>query len=81
MNTALPDKVPFWLDPKKRAIMYQIGVLGAIGASKGVANAAPEGCRHGGYSADRQCDNITIAESGRIRPSGSVLRFYGLEHG
>jgi len=31
MNTAPPDKVPFWLDPKKRAIMYQIAVLGVIG--------------------------------------------------
>ena len=25
------EKVPFWLDPKKRAIVYQIGVLGMFG--------------------------------------------------
>jgi hypothetical protein len=26
-DTSLPEKIPFWLDPKKRAIIYQIGVL------------------------------------------------------
>jgi len=26
-----PEKVPFWLDPKKRAIIYQIGVLCMVG--------------------------------------------------
>ncbi|MFH1984912.1 MAG: amino acid ABC transporter permease [Pseudomonadota bacterium] len=25
------EKVPFWLDPKKRAIVYQIGILGMVG--------------------------------------------------
>lgn len=27
----LPEKIPFWLDPKKRAILYQIGVVCMIG--------------------------------------------------
>jgi general L-amino acid transport system permease protein len=31
MNTILPDRVPFWLDPKKRAIMFQIGVFCMVG--------------------------------------------------
>jgi general L-amino acid transport system permease protein len=31
MDNPLPDKVPFWLDPKKRAIMYQIAFLGMVG--------------------------------------------------
>lgn len=31
MNTTLPDKVPFWLDPKKRAIMFQAGVFCMVG--------------------------------------------------
>ncbi len=31
MDNALSQKVPFWLDPKKRAIFYQIGALGAVG--------------------------------------------------
>jgi len=31
MNSKQPEKVPFWLDPKKRAIMYQIAVLGIVG--------------------------------------------------
>ena len=26
-NTSVPEKVPFWLDPKKRAVFYQIGVV------------------------------------------------------
>ncbi len=26
-----PEKVPFWLDPKKRAIIYQVGVLCMVG--------------------------------------------------
>lgn len=26
-----PDKAPFWLDPKKRAILYQAAVLGMVG--------------------------------------------------
>ena len=30
MENPLPDKVPFWLDPKKRAIIYQILVLGMV---------------------------------------------------
>ncbi len=30
-ETSVPDKVPFWLDPKKRAIMFQIGVLAMVG--------------------------------------------------
>jgi general L-amino acid transport system permease protein len=25
------DQIPFWLDPKKRSILYQIGVLGVVG--------------------------------------------------
>jgi general L-amino acid transport system permease protein len=31
MDKPLPDKVPFWLDPKKRAIGYQIAVLAMVG--------------------------------------------------
>jgi len=31
MGTLTPDKVPFWFDPKKRAIIYQIAVLGMVG--------------------------------------------------
>lgn len=27
MNNTVTDKVPFWLDPKKRAVMFQIGVF------------------------------------------------------
>ncbi len=27
MGSALPEKVPFWLDPKKRAIAFQLGAL------------------------------------------------------
>jgi general L-amino acid transport system permease protein len=30
-DTSLPEKIPFWLDPKKRAIIYQIGVLCLVG--------------------------------------------------
>ncbi|MGD8944848.1 MAG: amino acid ABC transporter permease [Desulfobacterales bacterium] len=30
-DTSLPEKIPFWLDPNKRAIIYQIGVLCMIG--------------------------------------------------
>ena len=30
-DAGLPEKVPFWLDPKKRAVMYQIGVLCMFG--------------------------------------------------
>jgi len=30
MENPLPDKVPFWLDPKKRAIIFQILVLGMV---------------------------------------------------
>jgi general L-amino acid transport system permease protein len=30
-DTSLPEKIPFWLDPKKRAIIYQIGVLCMVG--------------------------------------------------
>ncbi|MDX1708243.1 MAG: amino acid ABC transporter permease [Desulfobacterales bacterium] len=30
-DTGASEKVPFWLDPKKRAIVYQIGVLGMFG--------------------------------------------------
>ena len=30
-DTAETEKIPFWLDPKKRAIIYQIGVLGMVG--------------------------------------------------
>ncbi|MGD2127267.1 MAG: amino acid ABC transporter permease [Desulfobacteraceae bacterium] len=30
-NTSVPGKVPFWLDPKKRAIMFQIVVLCMVG--------------------------------------------------
>ena len=31
MDNKLTGKVPFWLDPKKRAIMYQIGVFCMVG--------------------------------------------------
>jgi general L-amino acid transport system permease protein len=31
MGNAIPGKVPFWLDPKKRAIMFQIFVLAMVG--------------------------------------------------
>ncbi|MFH1123908.1 MAG: amino acid ABC transporter permease, partial [Pseudomonadota bacterium] len=31
MDHTLPDKVPFWLDPRKRAILYQVFVLAAVG--------------------------------------------------
>lgn len=31
INNTLKDKVPFWLDPKKRAIMFQIGVFCGVG--------------------------------------------------
>ena len=31
MDDTLPTKVPFWNDPSKRAIIYQVAVLGAIG--------------------------------------------------
>ncbi|MCJ7593379.1 MAG: ABC transporter permease subunit, partial [Desulfobacterales bacterium] len=31
MDHTLPDKVPFWLDPGKRAILYQVFVLAAVG--------------------------------------------------
>lgn len=31
MDNTHPDKVPFWLDPKKRAIMYQIAVFCMVG--------------------------------------------------
>jgi general L-amino acid transport system permease protein len=27
----VPEKVPFWLDPKKRRVFYQIAVLGVVG--------------------------------------------------
>jgi general L-amino acid transport system permease protein len=30
-DTSVTEKVPFWLDPKKRAIIYQIGVLCMVG--------------------------------------------------
>ncbi|MBW2470034.1 MAG: amino acid ABC transporter permease [Deltaproteobacteria bacterium] len=30
-DAGAPEKVPFWLDPKKRAIVYQIGVLCMFG--------------------------------------------------
>lgn len=30
-ESSLPGKVPFWLDPKKRAILYQIGVFCVVG--------------------------------------------------
>ncbi len=30
-DDGVPEKVPFWLDPKKRAIVYQIGVLCMFG--------------------------------------------------
>jgi general L-amino acid transport system permease protein len=31
MDTPVADRIPFWLDPKKRAIMYQIGVFFLVG--------------------------------------------------
>mgnify|MGYP001829124303 CR=1 FL=1 len=31
MTQAAPDKIPFWLDPKKRAILFQIGTLCMVG--------------------------------------------------
>jgi general L-amino acid transport system permease protein len=31
VDTGHPEKIPFWLDPKKRAIIYQIGVLCMVG--------------------------------------------------
>ena len=31
LGRALPEKIPFWLDPKKRAIMYQIAVFCMVG--------------------------------------------------
>jgi len=31
MSNATPEKVPFWLDPKKRAILFQIGTLCMVG--------------------------------------------------
>ena len=31
MDTVVAEKIPFWLDPKKRAIMYQIAVLALVG--------------------------------------------------
>jgi len=30
-NKALPEKIPFWHDPTKRAIIYQVIVLGMVG--------------------------------------------------
>jgi general L-amino acid transport system permease protein len=30
-GNGVPEKVPFWLDPKKRAIVYQVGVLCMVG--------------------------------------------------
>jgi len=30
-ESVFPSKVPFWFDPKKRAIIYQIAVLGMVG--------------------------------------------------
>jgi len=30
-GNGIPEKVPFWLDPKKRAIVYQVGVLCMVG--------------------------------------------------
>ena len=30
-GSKLPEKVPFWLDPKKRSILYQAAVLGMVG--------------------------------------------------
>ncbi len=30
-DNSVPEKVPFWLDPKKRAIVYQVGVLCLVG--------------------------------------------------
>ena len=31
VENSQPEKVPFWLDPKKRAIVYQIGTLCMVG--------------------------------------------------
>ncbi|HIJ56676.1 MAG TPA: amino acid ABC transporter permease [Deltaproteobacteria bacterium] len=31
MNTTVAEKIPFWLDPKKRAILFQIMVIAGIG--------------------------------------------------
>ena len=31
MGRDLPEKIPFWLDPKKRAIMFQFGVFCMVG--------------------------------------------------
>lgn len=31
VENATPTKVPFWLDPKKRAIIYQVAVVGMVG--------------------------------------------------
>ncbi len=31
VDNGLSEKVPFWLDPKKRAIIYQVGVLCLVG--------------------------------------------------
>jgi general L-amino acid transport system permease protein len=31
LGRALPEKIPFWLDPKKRAIMFQFGVFCMVG--------------------------------------------------
>jgi general L-amino acid transport system permease protein len=31
LDNSLPGKVPFWLDPKKRSIIYQLGVLCLVG--------------------------------------------------
>lgn len=31
MGAKPTDKIPFWLDPKKRSIFYQLGVLGIVG--------------------------------------------------
>ncbi len=31
MDTVVAEKIPFWLDPKKRSVMYQIAVLVLVG--------------------------------------------------
>ncbi|HPQ29048.1 MAG TPA: amino acid ABC transporter permease, partial [Desulfobacteraceae bacterium] len=31
MDDIQTEKIPFWLDPKKRAIIFQIGVFCAVG--------------------------------------------------
>jgi general L-amino acid transport system permease protein len=31
MQKKQPEKIPFWLDPKKRAVLFQIAVLGIVG--------------------------------------------------